>query len=84
MSFLSARSRQLRVFRLMNDIFVYRKGLTYTIVKEKENECELARRKGRRVLAIGDKDMEREQPVCAQSVHTLPERNSDLVQVVQP
>ena len=52
--------------------FVYRKGLTDNMVKEKENEYELVRRKGRRVLAIGDKDMGREQPVRVQSVHTLP------------
>lgn len=56
---LSARSQELRVFESMKDIFVYRKGLSDNIVKEekeKDSQCELVRRKGRSVLAIGDKD----------------------------
>ena len=68
---------------LMHDIFVYGHGLAGDILKEKESEHELVAGNERRGLEIGDKDRGRKQPICVQSLYILPERNDDLVQIVQ-
>ena len=49
-------------------ILDYRKGLADKILKDKEHERELAAKKEKERLAIGDKDKGRERSRCVQSM----------------